>query len=219
MYPSLKRKLIIFDLDGTLIDSSADIAWAANKTLSQMGYPEMDAAAIKKCIGRGVRSLMSLLMPSEPSERIDLARDVFLEHYGSHLTVSTTLYPGTMDTLEYLKGAGKNMAIVTNKPIGLTEAILDSLEIRDYFSAVLGGDSLLNKKPHPEPLLKILDLLQTTLEDAVFIGDSRTDIETGHAASVATIGAAYGFRGRKELEDAGCSIVIEDIAGLIRIIR
>lgn len=205
----LDTDLIIFDLDGTLIDSSVDIAWAANRTLGVFGYRERDLPAIKEHIGWGVKPLLEKLMPEEGPDKIAEAREKFLEFYGSHLLVDTSLYPGVEDTLRYFRALDKKMAIITNKPLGLTRRILEELNIAGHFKMVLGGDSLPNKKPHPEPVEKTLNLLDARPEKTVIVGDSPVDCEAGRAAGTNTIGVSYGFRGRGELEDAGCDIIID----------
>jgi phosphoglycolate phosphatase len=214
----VRADLIIFDLDGTLIDSTGDIAWATNRTLGSMGYGELDMDTIKASIGWGVRSLLEKVMPAEEPQRIDEARQAFLGYYGEHLTVETRLYGGVVETLEYLDGKNKKMALLTNKPIGLTERIIEDFGMKGFFRIVLGGDSLQNKKPHPEPVLKIMACLDNDPEGTVFVGDSAIDCETGRRADIPVIGAAYGFRGRDELEEAGCDIIIEKIGELIEIV-
>ena len=215
----MDSELIIFDLDGTLIDSSDDIAWAANMTLVYMGYNEMDLDAIKEGIGWGVKTLLQKLMPQEGPERIDDARVKFLEYYWDHLTVNTILYPGVRETIDYFKDHDKKMAIVTNKPIKFTEKILNELALKDFFLMVLGGDSLMNRKPDPEPVEKVISTLGVTKGKTVFVGDSKVDGETGKRAGIFTIGVEYGFRGRKELEDAGFDIIISEFPELTRILK
>jgi phosphoglycolate phosphatase len=214
----IRADLIIFDLDGTLIDSTGDIAWAANRTLSSMGYDKVNTDTITSSIGWGVKSLLEKLMPEEETRRIDEARETFLKHYGGHLTVETRPYPGTLETLEYFNGKNKNMALVTNKPIGLTERIIEDLGMKGFFKMVLGGDSLEYKKPHPEPILKVMEGLDGDPEKTVFVGDSAIDCETARRAGVITIGAAYGFRGREELIEAGCGIIIENVGELMELV-
>lgn len=205
----IETDLIIFDLDGTLIDSSVDIAWAANRTLAAFGYGERPLTAIKEHIGWGVRPLLEKLMPGEGEDKITEAREKFLEIYGGHLMVDTVMYQGVEETLKHFAGLEKLMAIITNKPVGLTLRILDELRIAGLFRMVLGGDSLPNKKPHPEPVEKTLKGLGADPSRTVVVGDSPVDCEAGRAAGTKTIGVSYGFRGRKELEDAGCSIIID----------
>jgi len=215
----MDSELIIFDLDGTLIDSSDDIAWAANMTLVYMGYNEMDLDAIKEGIGWGVKTLLQKLMPQEGPERIDDARVKFLEYYWDHLTVNTILYPGVRETIDYFKDHDKKMAIVTNKPIKFTEKILNELALKDFFLMVLGGDSLVNRKPDPEPVEKVISTLGVTKGKTVFVGDSKVDGETGKRAGIFTIGVEYGFRGRKELEEAGFDVIISEFPELTRILK
>ena len=215
----MDSELIIFDLDGTLIDSSDDIAWAANRTLVYMGYNEMDLDAIKEGIGWGVKTLLQKLMPQEGTERIDEARVKFLEYYWDHLTVNTILYPGVRETIDYFKDHDKKMAIVTNKPIKFTEKILNELALKDFFLMVLGGDSLMNRKPDPEPVEKVISTLGVTKGKTVFVGDSKVDGETGKRAGIFTIGVEYGFRGRKELEEAGFDVIISEFPELTRILK
>ena len=211
--------LIIFDLDGTLIDSSDDIAWSANKTLLHMGHKGMDLEAIKEGIGWGVKSLLEKLMPDEMPERINAAREKFLEYYWGHLTVKTVLYPGVTETLTYFKRSNKKMAVVTNKPIRFTERVLEELTVSKFFMMALGGDSLANRKPHPEPVEKVITTLGAEKERTTLVGDSAIDCETGKKAGIVTIGAEYGFRGRKELEEAGFDFIIKEFSELKRVLR
>lgn len=213
-----KADLVIFDLDGTLIDSSDDIAWAANKSLAFMGYGEKDTEVIKESIGWGVKTLLERLMPGEGEEGIHTARGKFIEYYWEHLNVKTTLYPGVLDTLKYLKGVNKKMAIVTNKQIKFSEKILEELAIREMFDMVLGGDSLANRKPHPEPVENVISTLSADKEKTVIVGDSPADCEAGKGAGIFTIGVEYGFRHKSDLIAAGFDILIKDIAELKEII-
>ena len=204
-----KTELIIFDLDGTLIDSSEDIAWAVNKTLKQMGFDEFSYQAIKERIGWGVKMLLEKVLPADKQNLLEEARSIFMGYYSDHLLVRSKLYPGVMDILNHFKN--KKLAVATNKPFNLTEKILDGLNISGYFKKVVGGDGVQNKKPSPEAIEIILRELRVSPEKSIFVGDSLIDIEAGKKAGVMTIGAAYGFRGRRELEDAGADVIIEDI--------
>ncbi|OGP21605.1 MAG: phosphoglycolate phosphatase [Deltaproteobacteria bacterium GWA2_55_10] len=215
----MDAELIIFDLDGTLIDSSQDIAWCANQTLVSMGYSEREAREIVGHIGWGVKPLLEKLMPGEDDARISEARLKFLDIYGSHLVVNTYLYPGVEETIGHFMRSGKKMAVVTNKPFGLAERILDIMNLKGFFQAVLGGDSLQNKKPHPEPIEKVIKDLGALPQRTVVVGDSPVDCEAGKAAGAFTIGASYGFRGRGELEAAGCDVIIDDFPSLRKTLR
>ena len=212
-----RTELIIFDLDGTLIDSSEDIAWAVNKTLRQMGFAELSYQAIKERIGWGVKVLLEKGLPEERHNLLEEAREIFMGYYSGHLLVKTKLYPDVADVLRHFKN--KKLAVATNKPLNLTQKILDGLSISDYFKKIVGGDNVQNKKPAPEAIEIILKELNASPKETVFIGDSMIDIEAGKKAEVITIGAAYGFRGRHELEAAGADVIIEDIKELISLCR
>lgn len=196
---TIEAGLIIFDLDGTLIDSSADIAWAANRTLERMGYEPFGVERIKEDIGWGVRTLLERLMPLEPPDRISAARADFLEFYGKHLVVDTYLYPEVEDTLRYFSSIAKRMAVVTNKPETLSRRALQELGIAVYFASVVGGDSLPTRKPSPEPVEAVIKAARARKTDVVMVGDSPIDAEAAKAAGIAVIGVTYGFRGIEEL--------------------
>ncbi len=214
----VKAELVIFDLDGTLVDSSGDIAWAANRTLREMGYGEMPAEDIKARIGWGVTSLLDKVLPEEARSDLDRAKRIFLGYYGEHLLVETEPYPGTLDTLRHIDLTGRKMAVATNKPVELAERIIEGLGMKRYFGVVIGGDSVSNKKPHPEPLLAAIDVIGATRDETVFVGDSAIDCEAGRRAGVRTIGAGYGFRGREALKGCGCELVIDRIDELKEIL-
>lgn len=216
----MNRELLMFDLDGTLVDSGGDIAWAANKTLVAFGYREMTVAAIKERIGWGVKVLLERLMPEEGPERIEEARLKFLEFYGGHMVEETYPYPGVEETLRHFSSRGKTMAVVTNKPEVLADGILKELKLRGMFQMLVGGDTLRNKKPHPEPLEKVLNSMGVGHGEAVFVGDSAIDAETGRTAGIFTIGVSYGFGGGgKALEEAGFDLIIDGFVELKGIIK
>ncbi len=225
----MNPELIIFDLDGTLIDSSDDIATAANKTLLELGLPQMSEEDIKARIGWGVRFLLERLLPPyragagedvrrDFEDLLTRSRKIFLGYYRENLTAKTRPYPGAIDTLDYLSSLDKKMAIITNKPIGFTEIVLRELGLARYFSVVLGGDSLKNRKPHPDPLFEVMERVKVEPEDSVMVGDSSIDCEAALGAEVSVIGAAYGFRGREGLDGQGCIHIIDSISELQTII-
>ncbi|MFQ5330336.1 MAG: HAD family hydrolase [Thermodesulfobacteriota bacterium] len=214
-----KRELLIFDLDGTLIDSSEDIAWSVNRTLERLGIVPLPHGVILSYIGWGVKMLLEQALPEDRKELLNEAKGIFLDLYSRHLTVKTRPYPGVEETLHDLHGRGLKMAIVTNKPVAFTREILDTLSLTPLFTPILGGDSVRRKKPHPESAETVLRSHSLSPAYALFIGDSRIDIETGKAACIDTIGAAYGFRGRGELEDAGADHIIDAFDELTTFVR
>lgn len=209
--------LLAFDLDGTLIDSGPDIAWAANKTLEAFGHEAEALGSVRAKIGSGVKVLLERLMPRESEEVISEAIVRFLEFYAGHMVVDTHLYPGVRETLGYFRDIGKSMAVVTNKPRALAGGILDEIGLSGFFMAVAGGDSFSNRKPHPEPLEKVMENCRVSPEHTVFVGDSAIDSETGEKAGVFTIGVSYGFGGG-DLGAAGFDLVIAAFPELKEII-
>lgn len=218
MKARFNKELVVFDLDGTLIDSSGDIAWAANRTLEETGRKPRDLLAIKAAIGSGVRYLLEQLMPGAGPDVIEEARKRFLFFYADHLTVETRFYPGVLKTLGHLRGLGKLMALVTNKPIELTQRIIEEMGLKPFFLVVLGGDSLANRKPHPEPIEQVMAELGVAASKTLYVGDTALDYEAATGAGVDMVGVSYGFRPRSEIEQAGCEVIIDSLGELREIV-
>ncbi|MFQ5353461.1 MAG: HAD family hydrolase [Thermodesulfobacteriota bacterium] len=210
----MQKDLLVFDLDGTLIDSSGDIANAANRTLLSLGHASMEKEAIRDKIGWGVNMLLRGLMPGEEAAVLATARERFLAYYGEALLVETRLYPGVLQTLLSLKKNGKKLAVLTNKPEVLSRRIIKDLELEAFFVNIAGGDTFDVKKPHPAPLESLMREAGVTAANTVLVGDSPIDCETGAAAGVFTIGVSYGFRPLIELDNAGCDMIIRDFTTL-----
>ncbi len=214
----IKADYLLFDLDGTLVDSSGDIAVAANRTLAHFGYDELTYEHIKNCIGWGVVMLLEQIMPGAGEERIEEARRKFLEFYSAHLTVLSTPYPGVVETIDRFHNSGKRMAVVSNKPEALSVRVIDELGLSGRFEFILGGDSVANKKPHPEPIEKALSLLGGSPESSVMVGDSPVDCESARSAGAASVGVTYGFRGAAELKEACFDRLVDDFPSLTGVI-
>ena len=215
-----KRKMVglLFDLDGTLIDSRADLVTGVNLMLGEMGWPGLSAARVIGFVGEGARLLVErslrAVMGREPAVReIDEGLDAFRVHYRAHLLDQTRLYPGAEAALNQLRDHPK--AIVTNKPYDLTIAILDGLGLRTHFPVVLGGDSLPERKPSPAMLLEAAHRCGVAPGDCRMIGDSRIDILAGQAAGMTTFGYLGGFRGRDELVEAGADVLFATFPELV----
>ena len=204
--------LIIFDLDGTLINSKEDIANSVNYMLSELGLNRLKNETIYSYVGKGVPRLVERALSKANLEKFDKALSLFKEHYSEHLMDITTLYPNVIDTLNHYKS--KKKAVVTNKDERYTFPILNALDISDYFEVVLCGDSMNNKKPHPEPINSVIDKLKIDKRQSVIVGDGNADITAGKNAEIFTCGVTYGFGSKEELESANADIIIEDIIDL-----
>jgi len=207
-------RLFIFDLDGTLINSRADIALALNLALARVDMPSLTESRIADFVGEGVPKLVQRALRAitghEPGSNLVLnIIRLFREEYGNHLLDQTRLCPGVEEALKRLSWA--SFAVVTNKPEGFSRRILDGLGIGNRFCAIFGGDSVEKRKPHPEALLKAMSAGQAAPSETAMVGDSGVDIEAGKAAGVTTCGVLGGFRPREELEAAGCDLLLESL--------
>ena len=198
-------KLLIFDLDGTLADTSQDITDALNYALKPLGVRTYSVEETKAMVGSGISRLIESLVPAQSDSEKEAgakARAVarFLEHYDNHLIDNTLLYPGVKDTLSRLGRYKK--AVLSNKREKYSRQILNDLGVLEYFDLVWGSDSVREKKPSPVPILDLMNAIGVSNEETAIIGDSNYDIEAGRAAGIKTVGVTYGFRSREFLKDA-----------------
>ena len=209
----LDIRLIIFDLDGTLIDSKNDIADSVNYTLKCLHLPSLQNSLIYSYVGNGVLPLLEKVIScSNKKSNLENALKVFRKHYEEHLLDSTRLYPGVMEILKHFSDV--NMGLVSNKPERFVKKILKGLNVDCFFPVVIGGDTLKTKKPDPEGVNMIRNRFGADLHETVIVGDGGVDIETGKEAGIHTCGVSYGLRDRKELVEAGAEIIIDDILEL-----
>jgi phosphoglycolate phosphatase len=210
---------MLFDLDGTLIDSKTDLARSVNLMLDDLGRARLDEETIASFVGDGVpvlvrRSLTATdpraLSPDEATHAagVRLMRD----HYSRQMFVSTRLFPDVVETLDYFHS--KRKAVVTSKEVGFTRAILDRLEILDHFDCIIGGDSLPQRKPDPAPVIAALDQLKASPAGAVMVGDSENDVYAGRSAGTVTCAVSYGFRSAGQLRLVSPDVLIAGIAEL-----
>lgn len=205
-------QLFVFDFDGTLADTRLDIADSVNRALAELGLRTLDRETLYTFIGRGVNHLMAQSLEGTDCDDISRITDAFLAHYQAHLLDQTTLFPNCREALAHF--AHKEHAILSNKPTRFITQILDALDCRSPFGTIIGGDTMPEKKPDPGGLHHILEKHRTRPEDALMIGDSRIDIETGKNAGVRTCGVTFGHAGREALEFAGSDWIIDDLSEL-----
>lgn len=213
---------LLFDLDGTLVDSRADLVKSVNLTLREMGLDELPASRVMSFVGEGIHLLLeraladALHRTPSPSEA-EHGLVTYRRHYADHLLDETIPYPHVESVLEYFNELPK--AVVTNKPYGFTVELLDGLNLTPWFRAIIGGDSLAERKPSPAPLLEAARLCGAKSYECLMIGDSKVDMEAGRAAGMTTCGFVGGFRGRNELVEAGADILIESFSELKAVVR
>lgn len=205
-------ELILFDLDGTLADTGADLADAVNFTRGQFDLAPLAARQIHVHVGLGVEHLLRQTLPIANNHRFHEISGVFTSYYENHLLDKTVLYPGVREALEYF--AGKKKVVATNKIHRFAEAVVRGLGVRECFDLVLGGDSAAQKKPHPALLTAALERFQTTAARALMVGDGDTDVEAGKRAGVMTCGVSYGIGDQERLRAAGPDVMIESLLEL-----
>ena len=181
-----KIKAIIFDLDGTLIDSVTDLANSVNFTLEKLDLPLHTDEEIKSFVGDGVQKLITRSLGQTHMDRFDEAFAMFMDHYGAHCTDTTVLYPEVTETLPSLAG-NYSLGVLTNKSVTFSNQILTGLGVSTYFNQVLGGDSLPTKKPAPEGIFYMAGKWGLAPGQIVMVGDHVTDIEVGQRAGCKTV--------------------------------
>jgi phosphoglycolate phosphatase len=207
----VKIKLIIFDIDGTLVDSSIDITNALNYATEPYNLEKLTVKKTISMVGEGLTRLVEKLLGEDRSEILPEVMDRFLDYYSEHLTDFTLPYPGVRETLEELRNYKK--AVISNKREFLTRRLLEKLELLKYFDIVMGSDSIGEKKPSPKPVIHVLKMLSLKPEEAIIIGDSNYDIDAGKAAGVTTMAVSYGFRDVRLLKEA--DYIIDNIKELL----
>jgi len=210
------KDTILFDLDGTLIDSAPDLAAAVNDMLEKLGRERFDEETIRHWVGNGARILVQRALSGSREidgnlheDLLDEALGIFFESYGNALCESTVLYPGVLPTLRRLRNAGFMMAVVTNKPSPFVHPILDTLGVSHLFDLTLGGEDLPRKKPDPLPLLHACERLETTVDRTLMVGDSRNDILASRAAGMESVGVRYGYNYGEPIEQYGPDAVVD----------
>ncbi|MGW8272030.1 MAG: HAD family hydrolase [Thermodesulfovibrionales bacterium] len=208
-------KLIIFDLDGTLVDSSEDITNAINYATEGIGLPVFSAAQIIDLVGEGISRLIEKILPPHLAARKEEVLARFLAHYSAHLTDHTRPYPGVGETLARLNSSLK--VVLSNKREDFSRRVLQGTCLLKYFDTVVGSDTFGERKPSPLSVSAVLEKFGLHQVDAVIIGDSEVDILTGKRAGVCTIAVSYGYRSKEAL--IGADYVIDRIEELVPLLE
>ena len=214
------KKLVIFDLDGTLLDTIADLAESANHALKQLGYPTRDVEKIRTFVGNGVNKLLFRALPDEEKteENMMRMRTHFVPYYDAHNADLSAPYPGIVALLEELQAKGLRMAVASNKYQEATIKLVKHYFPMIDFVEVLGQREGINVKPDPTIVFDILQKAGVSKEETLYVGDSGVDMQTAINAGVDAIGVTWGFRPRTELEDFHPMGLIDQAEELLRFV-
>ncbi|MBF0464837.1 MAG: HAD-IA family hydrolase [Nitrospirae bacterium] len=209
-------KLIVFDLDGTLIDSIEDIAASLNHAIATVGLKPLNSSAVVSLVGEGVGKLVERAIGSGLLHKKESVLKTFLSHYETHMLDNTRAFDTVEETLSALSSF--NMVVVSNKTEAMSKLVIDRLNMSKHFRYVFGHDSFAKCKPSPMPVLKAMELCGTTQSETIVVGDSSFDIEAGKRAGTKTVAAAYGYRSIETLTAADY-IIKERLIELLPIVK
>jgi phosphoglycolate phosphatase len=217
-------RLVIFDLDGTLIDSRLDLVHSVNAALRHIGRPELPDHVIASYVGDGAPLLIQRALGGEAIDEAVVRQGLqfFLSYYREHKLDHTTVYEGVKEALTAVQrasnGISRKLAVLSNKPVVPSRAIVEALELAPFFVQVYGGNSFATKKPDPEGARKLLEEVGVRPEEAAIVGDSHVDIETGRNAGLLTVGVNYGFAPHT-LRDQPPDILVDSPSELAEVFR
>jgi phosphoglycolate phosphatase len=211
---------ILFDLDGTLVNSAPDIGNAANNMLKTLGEPQATPEQIKTWIGNGIPKLVKRALTKdfdgEPGSAVfQKALPVFMQHYEQDVCVDSYLYEGVLETLKALSDKGFTLGCVTNKDASFTLPLLNQLKIDQYFTSIVSGDTCEHKKPHPEPIHFGMQEMELQNKDCALIGDSAHDLHAAQAAGIPAIAVSYGYNQGVDLSTQGPHAVVDQFADIL----
>jgi phosphoglycolate phosphatase len=207
--------LLIFDLDGTLIDSKLDLVHSVNAARGLMGLPPISEKLVSSYVGNGAPVLMRRALGPEASEAdVQRGLEFFLSYYRAHMLDNTRLYPGVKDALDRLREGGSKMAVLTNKPVRFSRSIVEGLGLTQHFFQVYGGNSFEQKKPDPIGIETLLRESGLARDRTIMVGDSGVDIQTARNAKVRACGVSYGFQ-PESFAEFPPDVVVGDLSELV----
>jgi phosphoglycolate phosphatase len=205
---------VTFDLDGTLLDTIADLAEACRRMLEEIGAPPRSLAEVHSFVGKGMAVLVErCLTHGQPpsAEQLQVGIESFKRHYAAVNGQFARIYPGVIEGLDVWKASGLKMGVVTNKPGMFTESLLEHMGLTGYFDVIVSGDTTAHKKPHPEPVLHACRLFNVRPDLNLHIGDSKHDIHAAHAAGCLAYAVPYGYNEGEPVDSADCDALVSDL--------
>jgi len=216
------KKLFIFDLDGTLVDTAPDFKNSINYMLNELNESEVSLEEIRNWVGYGARELIRRTVVDKniphDEQRIEEMLKIFLLHYTHNIDDDSVLFNNVRNVLEFLKDNGIKLAVCTNKMERLSNILLEKLNVLHMFDYLVGGDSLSKSKPDPFPLLNICEKLNTEISNSIMIGDSITDLNAGKGAGMPVVLVSYGYTDNKDIYNEA-DLVINDFSQLKELVN
>ena len=211
------KKLILYDLDGTLVDTRRDIINGVRYALKTLNGPELTDDEIKDCVGTGLHALIRQVFRTEDEKLADRGSKLYREHYKKHMLDHTHLYAGAREFLKYFKDC--KQAVITNKPNPFSSQILEALGVASYFIAILAGDNGLPFKPDPAAIRHLMEETNATEEEVLFVGDSPIDIQAARNAGVEIVTLSHGFASEAALREAKPNYLVQNFTELLRLAK
>ena len=214
-----KPKMILIDVDGTLVDSVPDLAYCVDEMLKQLGMPVHGEDRVRHWVGNGVERLVERALVDDldgyPDEELKAkGLPIFMDLYAENTCVRSALYPGVREGMDYMKAAGYKMGCVTNKAAAFTIPLLKTLGIHDEFSIIISGDTLAKKKPDPLPLLHAAEFFGVEPSDSMMLGDSVSDVKAARAAGFQITCMTYGYNHGDNIADANPDALMDSMLEL-----
>ena len=212
-------KLILFDLDGTLVDSVGDLAWCGNEMLRRLDMPTHDPQAARSWVGNGldrfIKRVLTGDMDAEPEQGLfDRGKAIFSALYAHHASDHSELYPGVLETLQRLAGLELKLACVTNKPEPYTSQLIAAMGLAEFFELVVAGDTTARKKPDPMPLHYAADYFGFGSQSCLMVGDSSNDVRAARAAGFGIVCVPYGYNHGNDIRESSPDLVVENLLEL-----
>lgn len=186
--------VVLFDLDGTLVDSAPDLCNAVNRVMADLGRPEVPLSRLRQVVSKGGRAMLAVALPELTTDEREPLLAPFLAYYGQALAVDSVLFAGVAELLAAIEARGLRWGIVTNKPEGLARGVVDGFGWSARCAVLVGGDTLPQRKPDPAPLLLACERLGVAAADALYVGDDLRDIQAARAAGMTSVAALWGYR-------------------------